>query len=78
MKKRVVLGFGLACLACCIPLLLPLVGAGGIAGGGGWLAGLGWSEIVCVGLIAAAVVAGLVLVIRRRRKAQAPYCDVRE
>lgn len=78
MRKRVFLGFGLACLACCIPLFLPLLGAGGIAGAGGWLAGLGWSEIACVAVIAAAVAAGLVLVIRRRRKAQAPYCDVRE
>jgi hypothetical protein len=78
MRKRVILGFGFACLACCVPLLLPMLGAGGIAGAGGWLVRLGWSEVVCVGLIAAVTAAVLVLVTRRRRKAEAPYCDVKE
>jgi membrane protein implicated in regulation of membrane protease activity len=79
MKKRVIFGFGLACLACCIPLLLPVLGAGAVAGAAGWLAGLDWAELACLGLAAAVAAAILVLVMRRgRRKADGPYCDLRE
>lgn len=78
MKKRVILGFGLACLACCVPLLLPVLGAGGVAGAAGWLAGLDWAEIACLGLVAVAAAGLLALLMRRRRKAEGPFCDVKE
>ncbi len=77
MKKRVILGFGLACLACCIPLLMPVLGVGGLASAGGWLAGLDWAEVACLGLIAALAV-GLFALRRRRQKTDGPYCDVRD
>lgn len=77
MRKRVILGFGLACVACCAPLLLPLLGIGGVASLGGWLSGLGWAEVICLGLIAGAGLVALALR-RRRQKADGPYCDVRE
>lgn len=79
MKKRVILGLGLACLACCMPLLLPGLAASGLAGGGGWLVGLDWAEITCLAVVAAVVAAMLVLAARRhRRKADGSYCDVGE
>jgi hypothetical protein len=75
--KRVWWALGLACLACCLPLIIPFLGVAGLAGLGGWATGLSWAEIACVALIAGAV-AGAAIFMRRRRKANGPACDVRE
>lgn len=78
MKKRVIFGVGLACLACCAPLLAPMLAAGGVFGAGGWLGGLDWAEIACLVLVAALAAGAVVIVIRRHRRAEAPYCEVKE
>lgn len=75
--KRIWLVLGVACLACCLPLIIPFLGIAGFAGLGGWVSGLNWAEIACLALIAAAV-ATAILFARRRRKADGPACDVRE
>jgi hypothetical protein len=75
--KRVWLALGFACLACCLPLILPFLGVAGFAGLGGWAAGLNWAEIACVALVAGAI-AGAAIFILRRRKTNGPACDVRE
>ncbi len=81
MKKRVMFRLALGCLACCLPLLAPILGVGGVGGVvsvGGWLGGLDWTTIACVGLIAAVAAGMLVFAVRRRRRADGPSCDVRE
>lgn len=79
MKKRVMAGLGLACLACCMPLIVPMLGAAGMVSASGWLGGLTWSEIACIGLVAAMAAGALVFVLRRRRrKVDGPYCDGKE
>lgn len=68
---------GLACLVCCLPLIVPFLGAAGLTGAGAWLGGLGWAEIACLALLVGAIaVAGLVFL--RRRRASGPYCDVKD
>lgn len=75
--KRVCLALSLACLACCLPLIIPFLGVAGFAGLGGWATGLNWVEIACVALIAGAI-AGAAIFMLRRRKANGPACDVGE
>lgn len=75
--KRVWLALGLACLACCLPLLVPFLGVAGFAGLSGWAAGLNWAEIACLALIGGAMT-GATLFFLRRRKAEAPACDMRD
>lgn len=75
--KRVWLALGLACLACCLPLIIPFLGVAGFATVGGWAAGLNWAEIACLSVIAGAIVTAAILFSRRRR-ATDPACDVRE
>lgn len=79
MNRKLAVGLGLACLACCAPLLIPLLGAAGLGGLGGLLAGMDWLEVLCAATLAAAL-AGVVffLVRRRRAKASDPYCEVKE
>lgn len=76
--KRFWLLLGLGCLACCLPLIVPFIGAAGLAGVGGWASGLSWPEVACLAAIVAATVVGIIVVLRRRRAATAPSCDVRE
>lgn len=73
--KRVWLALGLACLACCLPLIIPFMGAAGLTGLGGWAAGLNWTEIACLALFAGAIAAAA-LFVTRRRKSHGPACDV--
>lgn len=70
-----ILGLGAACLACCAPLILPLLVSAGLigatAGGAGLIFGLTLDQIVCVAL-PAAVLGGLALLwMRRRARARA-------
>lgn len=74
--KRIWLALGLACLACCLPLIVPMLAGAGI-GLGAWSVGLGWTEIACLALIAAAV-AIATLVIVRRRGTDGPTCDMKD
>jgi uncharacterized membrane protein YccC len=55
------------------------LGAAGLGGLGGLLAGMDWLEVLCAAALAAAL-AGVVffLVRRRRAKASGPYCEVKE
>lgn len=75
--KRVWLTLGLACLACCLPLIIPFMGAAGLTGLGGWAAGSNWAEIACLALIAGAIAATALFVVRRRNT-RGPACDVRD
>ncbi len=63
MKMRTgVLAIGVACAACCVPLLLPLLAGAGLgtaAAGGALLFGFTLDQILCFGL-PAAILAGLV------------------
>ncbi len=82
MKYRpllVWLGFGVACAACCAPLLLPVfVGAGAAGAGvfaGGRLLGLPIDAVVC-GAIFVAIAAGFGLwFVRQRRAVSAKTCS---
>lgn len=72
------LGVGVACAACCAPLLLPLfaAGAAGVSTfAGGRLLGLPLDVVVC-GSILLAISAGIVLWLARSRRAVgAKACD---
>ena len=73
-KWKIAAGLGLACAACCAPLLLPLfIGAGGagLAGGAaGGMLGASWAEIACIAILAALAVGAVVVLLRAwtRRK----------
>lgn len=75
--KRIWLALGLACLACCLPLILPFVGVAGLTGLGAWAGGLGWSEIACLAGIAGAIAVAVLFAVRRRGTS-GPACDMRE
>ena len=70
-----ILGLGAACLACCAPLILPLLASAGLigatAGGAGLILGLTLDQIVCVVLPAAALGGLAFLWLRRRARAKA-------
>ncbi|MBL8550966.1 MAG: hypothetical protein JNJ73_13350 [Hyphomonadaceae bacterium] len=79
MNRKLAVGLGLACVACCAPLIVPLLGAASLSGLGGRLAGLDWLEVLCAAVLAAALAGIIVLVVRQRRaRANGPYCDVKE
>lgn len=77
MKKTsaaVWLGLGAACVACCAPLLIPLVGMAGAASAGtfasGYLLGLPLNIVVGAALLAAmAAGTGIWLMLRRAKTA---------
>jgi hypothetical protein len=72
---------GIACVACCAPLIAPAVGAAlasaGLAGLGAGLFGVSWPQLICIGVVAGGVafVAWRFLA-ARRRQAAAPSCEV--
>lgn len=66
---------GLACLACCLPLVGAFFGAAGSAGIGGLLGGLDWEEIACIAPLFGAAAAIWLL---RRRRGSARHCDVKD
>jgi hypothetical protein len=77
-KRLATVGVVAACAACCAPLILPLLSGAGLVGagliGGGVLLGVPLDAWICGG-IALAVVAGIFLWARHRRRAQAaPAC----
>lgn len=79
MRRWTWAALGLACVACCLPLLTPFLGAAGLAGGTAWLSGRNWAEIVCVSLIVGAAGAlGLVAWRRARRRTDGPHCEVKD
>jgi hypothetical protein len=73
-----VLAVAAACVACCAPLLLPLLAGAGIvtgtAAGGGLLLGLSLKEIVCVGAPNAALTAVVIIDWRERVRAKRAEC----
>lgn len=76
--KRFWLIAGLGCVACCLPLIVPLMGAAGLAGFGGWASGLSLPEVACLAGIVAVTVVGITFLLRRKRTATGPSCDVRD
>jgi hypothetical protein len=79
MNRKLMVGLGIACVACCAPLIVPLLGAAGLGGLSGRLAGLDWLEVLCAAVVAAALAGVVIFVVRRRRaKASGPFCDVKE
>lgn len=75
--KRVWFALGLACLACCLPLIVPLLGGAGFVGFGAWAGGVNWTEVACLALIAGIVVTVGFFILRKNR-ADGPACDVRD
>lgn len=76
MKKRWIAGLlGLACLGCCLPLVLPFIAGGTLLTGAGLGLGLSLDQLICIGLPVLAVsgVGGWWL-LKRRPKA-ACVCD---
>ncbi|OYX46912.1 MAG: hypothetical protein B7Y90_14340 [Alphaproteobacteria bacterium 32-64-14] len=80
-KWKIAAGLGVACAACCAPLLLPLVAGAGGAGLAGATAsgflGASWGEIACIAVLAALVAGAAVLVLRagaRRKRAAECAC----
>lgn len=71
------LGLGAACVACCAPLIVPLLAAGGLfglsAGAGFSLFGLDAAEAVCAALLFTTAAAVAVLFIVRAR---AKHADI--
>ncbi|KAF0180776.1 MAG: hypothetical protein FD124_3618 [Alphaproteobacteria bacterium] len=65
------LGLGAACVACCAPLIVPLLAAGGMfglgAGAGFSVYGLSVAEAICAALIVTAVVGVAIVFIARNR-----------
>lgn len=79
MNRKIAVGLGIACLACCAPLLVPLLGVAGLGGLGGWLAGMNWLEALCAATVIAAAAGLTVLAVRRyRARASGPHCAVKE
>jgi len=75
--KRVWIALGLACVACCLPLIIPFLGIAGVAGLGGWATGMNWAEIACQALIAGAIGAVAVIFLKRR-EARRPGSEASE
>lgn len=75
--KRMWFALGLACLLCCLPLLIPFVGVAGLAGISVWATGLPWPEVACLAAFAGMLVVGIIFAVRRRRRVSGPTCDVR-
>lgn len=80
-KWKIVAGMGVACAACCAPLVLPLIAGAGGAGLAGATAsgflGASWGEIACIAILAALAVGTVVLALRagaRRKRAVECAC----
>ncbi|WP_340645169.1 hypothetical protein [Phenylobacterium sp.] len=77
------LGIGVACLACCAPLILPvLAGAGlvslGVGGAGMMLFGLTLDQVLCFGVPALGILALAFLWWRDHSRAKAAQCGCEE
>lgn len=81
MNKQTVTwtGIGATCAACCVPLLLPLVGSAGLVGasvaGAAALLALPLDLIICGSIAISLAAAGLVLAIRRRSTIRPVLCN---
>ncbi len=78
-RWKVIAGLGVACAACCAPLLLPLIGVAGGAGVAGAAAsglfGRSWAQLACDGVLVALAASALFLVLRgRARRKRAAVC----
>ncbi len=71
-RWKVVAGVGVACAACCAPLLLPLLGVAGGAGVAGAAAsglfGRSWAQLACDAVLMALAASALFLFLRGRAK----------
>lgn len=81
-KWKIAAGLGVACAACCAPLLLPLIAGAGGAGLAGATAsgflGASWGEIACIAIFTALGVGTVVLALRagaRRKRAAECACS---
>lgn len=81
-KWKIAAGLGVACAACCAPLLLPLIaGAGGAGLAGAAASGFldaSWGEIACIAILAALAFGTVVLALRagaRRKRAAECACN---
>ena len=75
-KWKIAAGVGVACAACCAPLLAPLLlgaGGAGLAGGAasGFL-GASWGEIACVAIFVALAASAAVLLVQARARMRKP------
>lgn len=78
-----ILGIGAACLACCAPLILPVLAGAGLislgAGGAGMLLfGLTLDRVLCFGVPALGGLALAFLWLRSRSQAKAAQCACEE
>lgn len=81
-RWKVVAGLGVACAACCAPLLLPLLGVAGGAGVAGAAAsglfGRSWAQLACDAVLLALVASALFLWLHgraKRKRAGSCACD---
>ena len=78
-RWKVITGLGVACAACCAPLLLPLLGVAGGAGvasaAASGLFGRTWAQLACDAVIVALAASALFLWLRgRAKRKQAASC----
>jgi hypothetical protein len=78
-KWKIAAGLGVACAACCAPLLLLMIAGAGLAGAtaSGFL-GASWGEIACIAIFTALGVGTVVLALRagaRRKRAAECACS---
>lgn len=81
-KWKIAAGLGVACAACCAPLLLPLIAGAGGAGLAGATAsgflGASWGEVACIAILAALAFGTVVLALRagaRQKRAAECACS---
>lgn len=80
-RWRVIAGLGVACAACCAPLLLPLLsvagGAGVVSAAASGVFGRSWAQLACDAALVALVASALFLMFRgraRRKRAARRAC----
>lgn len=71
-RWKVTAGLGVACAACCAPLVLPLIGVAGGAGAvgvaAGGLFGRSWAQLACDAILLAFAASAVFLIVRARVK----------
>jgi hypothetical protein len=81
MKLRwTILGLGAACVACCVPLILPLLGGFGLGGAAlsAFAGKVSLDQLICLGLpMAIILVAGLIWMRRRQHLKSSCACPDR-
>lgn len=81
-RWKVIAGVGVACAACCAPLLLPLLGVAGGAGvtsaAASGLFGRSWGQLACDAILVALAASALFLWLQgraKRRRAASCACE---